>query len=106
MKVGSLITRLPNTKFYFVCDKTNSQMRQPSPEVPIGEPVVLLAWRYAEKENAEMFQLFIEGYSDQTEGIERYHYWYGASKFVEIQPPMDMSFIEKMQLNKTVVKML
>lgn len=97
MKVGSLVERRPDG--FLVDQLTGKIVEGMSGKIPKGVPLVISGWNYGHKSLPDLFYLTIEGYemSKDEQGVIR-HEWYSPKLFIELQPPMDLGFIEEMQM--------
>jgi hypothetical protein len=99
MKVGSLVERV---RHLTLIERVTGKVVEGFPgKVPKNVPVVVSGWRFADKGAADLYYISIEGYEvtkKQDGGLT--HEWYSPSLFIELQPPMDLSFIEEMQQPK------
>jgi len=102
MQIGSLVERIliPGDESHRINGgiwKTGFPARYPI--VPLNTPVVVKDFKFAPKWDRQMFYISIDGYHEFHDADGSIHViWYGYDQFRELQPPMDMKFIEKIQL--------
>jgi hypothetical protein len=87
MQVGSLVERVVDP--VYVLDEYGRPVPLGSDFslVPMNTPVLIIGWKYANKWDNCMFMFELEGYQG----------WYNERILRELQPPMDMAFLEEMQ---------
>lgn len=109
MQVGSLVERI-NKGTMTLGNGSSTVVISPSTvqgHLPFHTPVVISGWKFSEPGFPDMFSFMIEGYEYMIDGNGVKHdAWYGDSLLRELQPPMDMSFINEIQLTKPEINKL
>lgn len=106
MKIGSLVERIPEISLIWYFGNQKVCIEGYKGTIPKNTPLIISAWQFCNKSSSDLFEFMIEGYEKIFINNQWSDVWYSPKLFIELQPPMDMYFIEEMQLTEPRVKEL
>lgn len=102
MRVGSLVERVSDGEL--IEQGTNRIVEGMPGFVPKKVPLVISAWKFCDRNEHDLYKFQIDGYEFVKNNGVTTEVWYSPKLFVELQPPMDLTFVEEMQVSSPKIK--